>query len=85
MTVIEGVNVFLNVVGGHRYIRVFKLTVYLSTRAYLIVLFRHLYICNLLLLEGPSCLIVTAFYRVSIEFLFGLLQNFKGGIVNVNK
>ena len=32
-TIIEGVNVFLNVAGGRRYTRVFKLAVYLGTRA----------------------------------------------------
>ena len=46
-TVIEGVNIFLNIAGGCRYIRVFKLTVYLGTGACLVVLFRRLYVYNL--------------------------------------
>ena len=73
VTVIEGVDVFLDIAGSCRHIRVFELAVYLGTRARLVVLFRYLYICNLLLLEGPSCLVVTAFYKVSIGFLFRLL------------
>ena len=77
MTVIEGVNIFLDVTGSYRYIRVFKLTVYLGTRARLAVLFRRLYICNLLLLEGPSCLIATAFHKVSIGFPFRSSRNLR--------
>ena len=38
-TVIEGVNVFLNIAGGRRCTRVFKLAVYLGTRARLVILF----------------------------------------------
>ena len=71
MTVIEGINVFLNVTGGRRCTRVFELTVYLGAGARSVVLFRHLYIYNLLLLEGPSCLIATAFYKVSVGFRSG--------------
>ena len=56
VTVIEGINVFLDIAGSRRYTRVFKLTVYLGAGARLVVLFRHLYIYNLLLLEGPSYL-----------------------------
>jgi len=70
-SIIEGVYIFLS--GDYRCIRVFKLLVYLGIRAYLAVLPRGLYYCNLLLLEGSSCLKATAFYRVSIEFPFGLL------------
>ena len=77
MTIIEGVNIFLNIAGSYRYIRVFKLIVYLGTGAHLVILFRHLYIRNLLLLEGPSYLIATAFYEVSIGFLFRLLRNLR--------
>ncbi len=77
ITIIEGINVFLNVAGGRRYMRVFKLAVYLGTGARSVVLFRHLYIRNLLLLEGPSCLIMTAFYRVSIGFLFRSSRNLR--------
>ena len=39
ITVIEGVDVFLNIAGGYRYTKVFKLAVYLGTRAHLVVLF----------------------------------------------
>jgi len=53
--------------------------VHLGIRACLAVLPRGLYYYNLLLLEGPSCLSATAFYKVFIEFLFRLLQDFKGG------
>ncbi len=77
MTVIEGVNVFLNITSSCGCIRVFKLVVHLNARAYLVVLFRYLYVCNLLLLKGPSCLIITAFYKMSIGFLFRLLQNLR--------
>jgi len=59
-------------------VRVFKLLVHLGIRAYLAVLPRDLYCCNLLLLEGPSYLSTTAFYKVFIEFLFRLLRDFKG-------
>ena len=69
MTIIEGINIFLNIASGYRYTRVFELTVHLGAGAYLVVLFGHLYIYNLLLLEGPSCLVATAFYEVSIGFL----------------
>jgi hypothetical protein len=71
MSVIEGIYVFLS--GNHRYIRVFKLLVHLGIRAYLAILPRGLYYRNLLLLEGPSCLSATAFYKVFIEFPFRLL------------
>ena len=77
MSVIEGVYIFFS--GNCRYIRVFELLVHLDIRAYLAVLPRGLYCRNLLLLEGPSCLNTTAFYKVSIEFLFGLSRDFKGG------
>ena len=79
MTVIEGVCVFLSVAGNRRCIRVFKLLVHLSIRVCLAVLPKGLYYYNLLLLEGPFYLSVTAIYKVFIEFLFKLLQNFKGG------
>ena len=75
VTIIEGVNIFLDVAGSRRYTRVFELIVHLGAGAYLVILFRHLYIRNLLLLEGPSCLIATAFYKVSIGFLFRLSRN----------
>ena len=76
-TVIKGVNIFLNIAGGYRYTRVFKLIVYLGAKARSVVLFRHLYIYNLLLLEGPSCLIATAFHKVSIGFLFKSSRNLR--------
>ena len=76
-SIIKGVYVFLS--GNYRYIRVFKLLVYLGIRAYLAVLPRGLYYRNLLLLEGPSCLYAMAFYKVFIEFLFRLSRDFKGG------
>ena len=77
MTIIEGVNVFLNIAGGYRCIRVFKLTVYLGTRARSVVLFGRLYVCNLLLSEGPSCLVTTAFHEVSIGFPFRSSRNLR--------
>ena len=73
VTVVEGVCVFLSVASNRRCIRVFKLLVHLGVRAYLAVLPRGLYCCNLLLLEGPSCLSATAFHKVFMEFLFRLL------------
>ena len=74
VAVVEGVCVFLS--GDCRCIRVFELLVHLGVRACLAVLPRGLYCYNLLLLEGPSCFYITAFYKVSVEFLFGLLQDF---------
>ena len=71
IAIVEGIYIFLS--GDYRYIRVFKLLVYLDIRARLAVLPRGLYYFNLLLLEGPSYLYITAFYKVSIEFLFRLL------------
>ena len=70
VTVIEGICVFLSVAGNYRYVRVFKLLVHLGVGARLAVLPRGLYCRNLLLLEGPSCLRATAFYKVFVEFLF---------------
>jgi len=79
ITIIEDIYIFLSIASNCRYIRVFKLLVHLGIRAYLAVLPRGLYCYNLLLLKGPSCLRATAFYKVFIEFLFRLLQDFKGG------
>ena len=71
MTVIEGVNISLNVIGDYnRYIRVFKLLIHLGARAYIVVLLRALRACNFLLLRLPSCLIAAAVHRVSVEFPF---------------
>ena len=77
MTIIEGVDAFFNITGGYRCIRVFKLMVHLSAKACLVILFGYLYIYNLLLLEGPSCLVATAFHEVSIGFLFRLSRNLR--------
>ena len=77
MTIIEGINVFLDVAGGYKYIRVFELAVYLGARAHLVVLFRRLYVHNLLLLEGPSCLVATAFHEVSVGFPFRSSRNLR--------
>jgi hypothetical protein len=77
ISVIEGVYVFLS--GNYRYIRVFELLVHLGVRAYLAVLPRGLYCYNFSLLEGPSCLSATAFYKVFVEFPFRLSRDFKGG------
>ena len=85
VTVIEGINVSLNIVGDcSRCTRVFKLLVYLGTRAHIIVLLGALRAYNLLLLRLPSCLIAAAVHRVSVEFPFWLSQNFKGGRVDIN-
>ena len=71
MTVVEGVNVSLNVVSDcSRCTKVFELLVYLSARARIVVLLRALRACNLSLSRLPSCLIAAAVYRVSVEFLF---------------
>ena len=76
-TVIKGICVFLS--GNYRCIRVFKLLEHLGIRAHSAVLPKGLYYRNLLLLEGPSCLYATAFYKVSVEFPFRLSRDFKGG------
>ena len=71
MTIIKGINISLNIVGDcSRCIRVFKLLVYLGTRACTAILLKVLYTRNLLLLRLPSCFIATAVYRVSVKFLF---------------
>jgi len=69
ISIIEGVCVFFS--GDCRYARVFKLLAHLGVRAYSAVLPRGLYYYNLSLLEGPSCLSATAFYKVFVEFLLG--------------
>jgi len=84
-TIIEGVCVFLRVVGNRRCARVFKLLAYLDIGACLAVLPRGLYYRNLSLSEGPSCLSATAFYKVFVEFPFRSLRDFQGRIVGVNK
>jgi len=76
ITVIKGICIFLS--GNCRCARVFELLEHLGIRARSAVLPRGLYYCNLSLLEGPSCLCATAFYKVFIEFLFRLSRDFKG-------
>ena len=79
MTVIEGVNISLNIISNYsRCARVFKLLAYLGAGARMAVLLGALYICNLSLLEGPSCLRAVAVYRVSVEFPFRSSRCFKG-------
>ena len=75
--IVEGICVFLS--GNYRYTRVFKLLVHLGIGAYLAVLPRGLYCRNLSLSEGPSCLCVTAFHKVSVEFPLGRREIFKVG------
>ena len=71
MTVIEGVNISLNIISNYsRYIRVFELLIYLSTKACIVILLKVLRACNLLLLKLPFCLVAAAIYRISIEFPF---------------
>ena len=75
-TVIKGICVFLSVVSNYRYVRVFKLLVYLGIRAYLAILPKGLYYYNFSLLKGSSCLSATAFYKVFVEFLFRSSRDF---------
>ena len=75
IAIIDSIYIFLS--GNYRYIRVFKLLVHLGIRARLAVLPRGLYYYNLSLLEGPSYLYATAFYKVSVEFLLGYYEIFK--------
>jgi len=75
--IIKDVYIFLNVVSDHKYTKILKLLAHLSVGVYIAVLPKGLYIYNLSLLEMPSCLITTAFYKVFIKFLFGLLWNLK--------
>ena len=71
MTIIKGINISLNVISDYSsYVRVFKLLIYLSTKAYIVVLLGALCARNFLLLRVPSYFIVVAVYRVSIEFPF---------------
>ena len=71
MTIIEGINVSLNIVGDYsRCVRVFKLLVYLGARARTVVLLGALRARNLSLSRLPSCLVAAAVHRVSVEFPF---------------
>jgi len=76
ITIIKGIYNFLSVTSNYRYIKVFELLEYLGIRAYLAILPRGLYYYNLSLLEGPFYLYAMAFYKVSVEFLFRLSQDF---------
>ena len=71
--IVEGIFVFFNVVNNYKYARVFKLLAYLGAGAYTTVLLKGLCACNLSLLKRPSYFRVTAFHKVSVEFLFRLL------------
>ena len=71
VTIIKGINVSLNVISNYsRYIKVFKLLVYLGAGAHTVILLEVLRAYNLLLLRLPSCLIAVAVYKVSIKFPF---------------
>ena len=85
MAIIESIYIFFSVASNYRYMRVFKLLVYLGIRAYLAVLPRGLYYYNFLLLEGPSYFKAMAFYRVFIKFSFISSRSFKEGMVDINK
>ena len=77
ITIIEGINISLNVISDYnRYIRVFKLLIYLSTKACTVILLGVLCAYNLLLLKLPSYFIAAAVYKVFIKFPFWLSQNF---------
>jgi hypothetical protein len=58
--------------------------VYLGAEVYIVILLKALHACNFLLLRVLFYLIAAAVYRVSVEFLFKLSQNFKGGRVGIN-
>jgi len=73
ITIVEDIYIFLSVISDHNYIKVFKLLTHLSIKTYLAILPKGLYYYNLLLLKGPFCFKVMAFYKVSVEFLFKLL------------
>ena len=80
MTVIEGVNVSLNIINDYsRCARVFKFLVYLGTGARTAVLLGALRVRDLSLLKKPSCLRAAAIYKVFIKFLFRSSRCFKGG------
>ena len=79
VTVVEGVNIFLNIISNCKYTRVFELLIHLGARACTAVLLGALYARDLLLLKRPSCLGAAAVYRVSVEFPFRSSRCFKGG------
>ena len=80
ITVIEGINVSLNIISDYsRCTRVFKFLVYLGTGARTAVLLGALRVRDLSLLKKPSCLRAAAIYKVSVEFPFKSSRYFKGG------
>ena len=85
ITIIEGIYIIFNITNNYKYVKVFKLLIYLSVKVYIAVLPKGLYIYNLLLLKGPFRFKVIVFYKVFIEFLFRLLRNFERAIININK
>ena len=77
-TVVEGVDVSLNVVGDcSRCARVFELLVHLGAGARTVVLLGALRARNLLLSRLPSCLVAAAVHRVSVEFPFWSSRNLR--------
>jgi len=68
-SIIKGIYIFFS--GNYRYIKVFKLLAHLGVGAYSAILPRGLYYYNLSLLERPSYLSATAFYKIFIEFPLG--------------
>jgi len=71
--VIKGIFIFFDVANNYKYTKIFKLLAYLSAKAYIAVLPRGLRAYNLLLLKRLFYFKATAFYKISIEFLFKLL------------
>ena len=76
ITIIEGVNIFLNSISNCRCARVFELLVHLGAGARTAVLLGALRARDLSLSEGPSCLRAAAVHRVSVEFPFGSSRDF---------
>ncbi len=77
VTVVKGINVFLDVIDSCGYTKVFEFLLYLDIKACLVVLFGHLCGWNFLLSKGLSCLGVMAFYKVFIGFLLGYCKIYK--------
>ena len=77
MTIIEGVDIFFNIVDNYsRCVRVFKLLVHLGAGAHTAVLLGALRARDLSLSKGLSCLGAAAIHRVSVEFPFRSSRNF---------
>ena len=71
VTGIEGINISLNIISDcSRCIKIFKLLVYLGTKACTVILFKALHAHNLLLLRLLFCLIAVAVHKVSVKFPF---------------